>query len=126
VAKKLTLTIIGFTFVGLGAVGVALPVMPTTPFILLAAFCFSASNKKFHDWLRRNRAFGPFIENYRTKQGISIWHKTASIAFLWAGLVISMAVARTSWIYVVLAAVGAGVTIHLLMIKTKRKREERY
>ena len=120
-AKRVVLTILGFIFLGLGAVGVALPVMPTTPFMLLAAICFSSGNGKVALWLRNNRIFGPYIENYRTKQGISGTLKAASIIFVWAGLIISMAVMRTLWISVLLCAVGVGVTVHLLMIKTKKQ-----
>lgn len=118
--KNLLLIVLGFIFIGLGAVGVAIPVMPTTPFVLLAAVCFSASSKKFYDWLLRNRVFGQYIENYRTKQGISIRLKIASIAFLWTGLIISMVVVQTIWVIVMLAMVGVCVTIHLLLIKTKK------
>ena len=119
-AKNLILTILGFLSLGLGAVGVVLPVLPTTPFVLLAAFCFYASNRKIHDWLKRNRIFGQYIENYRTKQGIKLSLKIGSIIFLWAGLSVSMIVVRTMWVYILLTAVGVGVTIHLLLIKTKR------
>ena len=118
--KKPILIFLGFLFLGFGSLGVILPVMPTTPFVLLAALCFSTSSKKFYDWLRCNRIFGPYIENYRTKQGISIWHKIASVIFLWTGLIISMAIVQTVWIYIVLGIVGVGVTIHLLLIKTKK------
>jgi uncharacterized membrane protein YbaN (DUF454 family) len=117
--KNLILTILGFIFIGLGAVGVAIPVMPTTPFILLAAACFYAGNKKAHGWLQRNRVFGQYIENYRTKQGISKPLKISSIAVLWAGLIISALIARAVWAYVVLGLVGVGVSIHILLIKTK-------
>ena len=120
--KKAILTVLGFLLIALGAVGVAIPVLPTTPFILLAALCFSISSRKLHDWLSQNRVFGQYIENYRTKQGISIWLKTASIVFLWTGLIISMIIVRTVWIYIVLGLVGVGVTIHLLLIKTKKTK----
>ena len=106
---------------GLGAVGVALPVMPTTPFVLLAAVCFSAGDNKFSKWLRQNRVFGPYIENYRTKQGIDIKLKVASIIFVWVGLGISMFLTGSTWISAILTLVGVGVTIHLLMIKTKKR-----
>jgi len=120
VIKNLILTIFGFTLLGLGAIGVVLPVLPTTPFVLLAAICFSVSNKKFHDWLLKNRIFGPFIENYRTKQGIKLSQKLGSIAFLWTGLIISMVVSQKTWVFIFLPIVGVGVTIHLLLIKTKK------
>ena len=119
--KSLWLIISGFVFLGLGAVGVAIPVMPTTPFVLLAALCFSSGSKRFHDRLLRNRVFGPYIENYRTKQGISLKRKIAGIAFLWTGIVVSMLVTRVVWVCIALGVIGICVTIHLLLIKTKRK-----
>ena len=118
--KAAVLTTLGFAFSGLGAVGVIIPVMPTTPFVLLAACCFSAGNSKLSARIRQNRVFGPYIENYHTKQGISRQLKIASIIFVWMGLIVSMAIVRTRWIYVLLGIVGACVTIHLLMIKTKK------
>ena len=111
---------LGFALLGLGAVGIAVPVLPTTPFVLLASLCFSASGGRCSRWLRGNRFFGPYIENYRTGQGVKASLKLASIVFLWAGLILSMLAMRAIWGYAALGAVGIGVTIHLLSIKTKR------
>ena len=105
----------------LGIIGIVVPGLPTTPFVLLAAACFSAGNKRIHVWLRRNRVFGPYIENYHTKQGISNFLKIVSILFLWIGLAISMLLLRTVWAFILFSLVGIGVTIHLLKIKTKQK-----
>ena len=118
--KKLFFLVVGFISLALGVVGIILPLLPTTPLVLLSAACFSKCNKGLEDWLRRSRVFGPFIENYRTRQGISRLHKIASIAFLWTGLISTMVVTRELWIFVVLIVVGIGVTVHLLMIKTKK------
>jgi len=120
--KKAFLIAVGFLLLGLGAVGVVLPVLPTTPFILLAATCFSASSEGFYKWLLNNRVFGPYIENYRTKQGISILHKVGSIAFLWTGLFISMVITQAIWLYILLGVIGVCVTIHILSIKTKKTK----
>ncbi|MCL2576736.1 MAG: YbaN family protein [Defluviitaleaceae bacterium] len=119
--KNLLLVVLGVVSLILGLVGIILPVLPTTPFVLLSAACFSTSNKKLDDWLRRSRIFAPFIENYRTGQGISRLHKIGSITFLWTGLIISMLITRTTFIFATLSIVGIGVTVHLLMIKTKKK-----
>ena len=118
--KKLLFIALGFISLTLGAVGVALPLLPTTPFVLLSGICFSYGSKRLEDWLGRNRVFGPYIENYRIGQGISKLHKIVSIAFLWVGLIISAVIVRTTFIYIVLGTVGVGVTIHLLMIKSKK------
>jgi len=118
--KKLLYIALGFIFLALGVVGIALPVLPTTPFVLLAAGCFSVGSKRVDDWLRRSRLFGPYIENYRKKQGISMRRKIATLVFLWVGLAISMIIVRTPLIFVILSLVGICVTIHILMIRTKR------
>ena len=116
--KKVVFIALGCFFLALGAIGVFLPVLPTTPFVLVSAACFSAGSKRLNAWLSRSRIFGPFIENYRTKQGISVLRKAVSIAFLWTGLIISMLIVRTTLIYIILGLVGIAVTIHLLTIKT--------
>jgi len=118
--KKPLYIIFGSASLLLGVAGIVVPLLPTTPFVLLSAACFSRSNKKLENWLLRSRIFGPFIENYRTKQGISKLHKSASIAFLWVGLITSMIVLREMWVFVVLVIVGICVTTHLLMIRTKK------
>ncbi|MCL2874336.1 MAG: YbaN family protein [Defluviitaleaceae bacterium] len=121
--KKLLFNILGFLFTAIGAVGRFVPLVPTTPFILLAAICFSKGNQKIYNWLRKSPFFGPYIENYRTKQGISRLHKAVSISLLWIGLVISMIRLQTTWAYFVLIIVGIGVTVHLLMIKTRKDED---
>ncbi|MCL2105629.1 MAG: YbaN family protein [Oscillospiraceae bacterium] len=118
--KKWLLSVLGFALLGLGAVGAVLPLLPTTPFVLLAFLCFSISSERASARLRQSRFFGPYIENYRTKQGIAISQKIISLAFLWAGLTASMLAARKTWLYIALGLVGAGVTLHLLLIKTKK------
>ena len=118
--KKILLIVLGFISLVLGMVGLVLPLLPTTPLVLLAAICFSAANQRLYEWLRQNRLFGPYIEAYRAKQGISKTRKIVTIAYLWVGLITSMIVIRTTTIYIVLTIVGVGVTVHLLMMKTKK------
>lgn len=71
---------LGFAFVGLGALGLVLPVLPTTPFLLLAAACFARSSERWHAWLLQNRVFGPIIHNWETKRCIPRRAKRLSIA----------------------------------------------
>jgi len=116
--KQILLAILGLACLGLGAVGAFLPVLPTTPFVLLAAGCFSASSERLHAKLCRSRFFGPYIEHYRTGRGVKLSLKITSLIILWAGLIASMMAVRTWWIYLILGLVGAGGTAHLLLIKT--------
>jgi len=121
--KNLFFIALGFVSLGLGAIGVVLPLLPTTPLVLLASILFSVGSPRFSRWLDKSRIFGPYIENYRTKQGISIRRKAVSIIYLWIGLFTSMLVLRATWSYFFLAVVGVCVTVHLLLIKTKKKED---
>jgi len=119
--KKIFLLIIGFLALGLGTVGILLPILPTTPFILLAAGCFSASSSRLSNLLKRSKYFGSYIENYHNKIGIPRRIKQRSIIYLWASLIISMVVTRTLPMVILLIVVGLVVTIHLITLKTKKE-----
>ncbi|ROR30605.1 hypothetical protein EDD66_102258 [Mobilisporobacter senegalensis] len=119
--KKTILFLIGCISVTLGTIGIFLPVLPTTPFVLLAAGCFSMSNKKFEERLKQNKYFGSYITNYQDKSGIPLKIKIRAIFFLWISLIISGILIQKPVIIGILAIIGTGVTIHLLLIKTKKE-----
>ena len=119
--KLLLANVLGILFLGIGAVGVFLPLLPTTPFVLLAAACFSCSNRKFYEKLKRTPFFGSFVVNFEEKQGIPMSLKIKSVTFVWVSLLISMIVLHTFWVYILLSIIGLGVTLHIFMIKTKKQ-----
>jgi len=84
--KRYSLTSIGMISLVLGIVGIVLPLLPTTPFLLLSACCFSHSSEKFHSWLINHRWFGPYIENYRSGRGMTLRVKVTTIALLWLSI----------------------------------------
>jgi len=118
--KRTLVLALGFLALGLGTLGIVVPLLPTTPLVLLAAACFSYSSQKFYEWIKKNPLFGPYIENYREKRGVTMAFKIRNIVFLWVSLCISMVLIRTVWIYILLSVVGICVTTHLLMIKTRK------
>ena len=69
----------GFVFLGLGALGIVLPLLPTTPFVLLSAACFARSSERWHRWLLANETFGPMIRNWEDNRCISCRVKTIGI-----------------------------------------------
>lgn len=111
---------LGALFVGIGAVGVALPVLPTTPFILVAAFCFGKSSKRAEKWISNNRYFGSHIENYKNKKGVPMGVKRNSLIFLWVMLIISAIIINKLIRVIVLAIVGICVSAHILLLKTRK------
>ena len=117
---KVLLTCAGILFLALGAVGAFLPVLPTTPFVLLAAACFGSASPKLYHRLARTRFFGPFIENYREKKGVPMRTKALALCSLWPLLILSMVLTRKLWAILLLTLVGAAVTAHILLIKTRR------
>lgn len=120
--KKRLLYLSGWLAMIVAGIGIFLPLVPTTPLVLLAAACFSCSSEKMHRILLRSRIFGPYIENYKNKQGISVGAKARAITALWLLLCISAVITRKLWLAILLAAVGVAVTIHLLLLKTKLKQ----
>jgi hypothetical protein len=116
---KILLTACGTLCVGLGTLGLFLPLLPTTPFLLLAAFCYARSSKRCHRWLMNNRWFGETLRRYREDRGLSRRHKAAALALLWPAIGYAAAtVVAPVWGKVLLGAVALGVTVHLLTIRT--------
>ena len=72
--------VLGFIFVALASLGVLLPVLPTTPFLILAAACFAKSSKKRHQWLLNNPTFGPAIRNWEENRCMSLKSKVIALS----------------------------------------------
>jgi len=119
--RKALLIFLGTVCVGLGVLGMFLPLMPTTVFLLMAAYCYSRSSERFHNWLINNRLCGQYIQNYRSGKGITVRQKATTIASLWASIGFSIwFIGGTFWLTLLLAAVAIGVTLHLVLLKTYR------
>lgn len=77
---------LGWLFFALGAVGVFLPLLPTTPFMLLAVWAFSASSPRFHAWLLAHPTFGPPIRRWEQERIIPRWAKAVALGSMSASL----------------------------------------
>lgn len=112
----------GSILVFLGVVGIFLPLLPTTPFLLLAAFCYARSSQKFYLWLLTNRWFGLYIRNYREKKGVPLKVKIYTLLVLWITILSSAwFFVPVFWGKVLLLMVAVGVSWHLAYIKTLDK-----
>ncbi len=122
---RIALTSLGFLFVAIGTVGLFVPVLPTTVWLLLAAGCWMRSSKRFYRRLTENRVFGSYIRNYREKRGITARHKALTLTLLWAGITVSaLILVSRLWLSLLLFAVGGGVSVHILLIATLPKDDE--
>lgn len=110
----------------MGIVGLFLPILPTTPFLLLSAWAWMNSSERFYNWLINSRVFGTYIRNYREKRGITLRHKVITITVLWAGIgYAAIFVSPHLWLSLLLFVIGLGVTIHLLTLKTLPSEKHR-
>jgi uncharacterized membrane protein YbaN (DUF454 family) len=109
--------IAGFLFLALGIVGIALPVLPTTPFLLLASFCFLKGSKRLHDWLMANKHFGPRIERI-TKTGLTKREKISIYVLVFAMLTPVFILTKSLHLRILLVVIMVVKAIFFLKIKT--------
>ncbi len=106
----------------LGIVGIIVPVLPTTPFLLLAAICYTRGSPRLYKALLSNRFFGTYIDNYLKGRGMSRYMKAWTLSLLWITILCTAIFATESGaVRIILAVVVMGVTVHILLIKTIRK-----
>ena len=119
---RILLIACGTLCVVLGVLGIFVPVLPTTPFLLLAALCYARSSERFYHWLLNNRWFGEYITNYREGRGIPRREKILTIIALWVMIGFSILFVISAWWgQLLLVGIASGVTIHLVRIKTFKR-----
>jgi len=110
---------IGIISVGVGTAGIFLPLLPTTPFLLVAAACFIRSSDRLYQWLLHNRWFGSYVRNYREKRTLPLRAKVIALVLLWTTMTYSVFILLRHWaLQVLLLLIAAAVTVHLLGPKT--------
>ncbi len=129
IIKALWLSV-GLVCVGLGAIGMVLPILPTTPFLLAAAACFCKSSTRMYDWLLGNRWFGEYIRNYKEGRGLPIRTKITALTVMWVTIGISTVFLLNRLLppqlvlpmQIVMIAIAVGVSIHILRLPTFKKK----
>jgi uncharacterized protein len=117
--RRTVLVASGSAFVVLGTLGLFLPLLPTTPFLLLAAACYARSSPRFLAWLLGNRWFGAYIRNYREHRGIPLRQKLLTLLLLWLAIgYATLFIAKVWWLRALLVSIATGVTLYLLSLKT--------
>ncbi len=117
--RKYLYIILGSISLGLGILGIFLPLLPTTPFLLLTAALYFKGSKRFYNWLISHKYLGSYIENFRKYKAISKQVKISSIFLLWVTILSSAFFAVDKlWLRLLLIGIAIGVTIHILSYKT--------
>ena len=81
--------IIGFLFFGLGAIGVILPVLPTTPFLLVASYCFARGSKRFNDWFLSTKIYQKHLDSFVKERAMTLKTKISLLSFASAMLILA-------------------------------------
>jgi uncharacterized membrane protein YbaN (DUF454 family) len=118
--------IAGTISLALGIIGIILPILPTTPFLLLSAACYAKSSERFYNWLINNKILGAYIRNYIEGTGMPVKVKIFTLSLLWITMSITIFLfIQMIWIKIVLLIIAVIVSIHIIMIRPKKKcREE--
>jgi uncharacterized membrane protein YbaN (DUF454 family) len=119
--KRQLLLAAGTLSLAIGIVGIVVPLLPTTPFLLLAAGCYLRSSQRFYNWLMGNRFFGNYIRNYIEGKGIPVKVKLFIIILLWVTIGISIWLVAKPLVTIILLIVAVGVTLHIIFIRVRRK-----
>jgi len=107
-------------------VGIFVPLLPTTPFLLLAAACYLRSSERFYRWLLANRFFGTYVRDYIEGKGMPLRTKTYIIALLWSTIGLSIFLTSPNTILkIVLLVVAIGVTVHIILLKGVKRDKSR-
>ncbi|MCX8132162.1 MAG: YbaN family protein [Clostridia bacterium] len=121
---RLIITFLGTIFIAFGILGIFLPLIPTTPFLLLGAACYLKGSERLYSKLVSNKILGRYISDYQQGKGIPLSIKIISICLLFTSIGYStIFIIKNTYVKIILLLIAAGVTMHLLSIKTSRRDE---
>ena len=104
----------------LGIIGIFIPILPTTPFLLISAAAYAKSSSRFHHWLLNNKILGFYIRNYKEGLGMPLKVKILTLTLLWVTIAISALLISILWVQILLIIIAFAVSIHIILIKPKK------
>ena len=119
--KKALLVAAGSVSLALAVLGVFLPLLPTTPFLLLASACYVRSSERLHGWLMRNRLLGGYVRNFKERRGIPLRAKFMTVALIWLPLLYSVYRLDLLWLELLLVLMGLVWSVVIFRVKTLRE-----
>lgn len=122
-SMKILLNVIGCIAVFLAVLGVFLPLLPTTPFLLLASACFVRGSDRMHRWLRYHPVFGEYLRNFEDKRALPRRAKVVSLLLLWPSMTYSIYLVKPMLLRIMLLGIAVSVTFMILRMKTLEAAE---
>ncbi len=104
---------LGWLSIVVGVLGIFLPLLPTTPFILLAAWCFARSSERFHQWLLNHPRLGPIVKAWQSGEGLPRKVRNRTLLVMWVSLLATALLMMNVWVLPYLLLVGIGTTVYL-------------
>ncbi|GGD08718.1 DUF454 family protein [Franconibacter pulveris 1160] len=123
--QRTILLIIGWLAVALATLGVVLPLLPTTPFLLLAAWCFARSSPRFHDWLLYRSWFGGYLRFWQQHRAMPPGAKPRAVAFILITFAISLWVVNILWVRMLLLVILCGLLIFMWRIPVVDEKQQK-
>ena len=122
---KILLMILGSVALALGIIGAFLPLLPTTPFLLLAAALYFRSSPRLYEWLLSHPHLGEYIRNFRENKAIPLRVKIVSVTLVWVTLLYcAFFVAYNIYMRLFFIALAVGISVHILHYKTLKKKQQ--
>ena len=109
-----TVFIFGWFSLVMGVIGIFLPLLPTTPFILLAAACFARSSPRFYAWITSHHRYGPMIANYLAGRGLPVKAKVMAISLLWVSVSFTLFIVSLLWAKLAMLATALAVSVYII------------
>lgn len=119
--KKILYIFLGSISLGLGVLGIILPILPTTPFLLLSAYFYLKSSNQLYNWLINHRLFGKYIYNYVTYKAIPLKAKVSALILLWITILFSSYLIANTIVTLILIAIAITVSIYLISLTTLKE-----
>jgi len=117
VVKKTIFVFAGTLFLAIGFIGILIPILPTTPLILLAAACYLKGSERLHHWIIENKIFGEFIRNYIEGKGVKPKQKAITLTFLWTTILLtSLYLTGNITVRILLFIIATTVSIHIIIL----------
>ncbi|MDR3119562.1 MAG: YbaN family protein [Mediterranea sp.] len=122
---KVLYIILGSISLALGIAGILLPLLPTTPFLLLTAALYFKGSSRFYNWLINHKYLGTYIRNFRENKAISLRVKIISVSLVWITILYCIFfIIDPLWLKSLLLCIAAGVSYHILSFKTLKRNND--